>query len=528
MSQISLQSTYSQDFNSLASSPASLAWNNDGTLAALPGWYANRSSGSQSTLSVSDGGANKGNLYSLGTTGKSDRALGSIGSGSTGNFIWGVRFVNDTGSTINDLSISYTGEQWRNSGAAPQTIDFQYQIGASNLTTGAWVDYNGLDFTSPVSGGTINKLDGNLAANKVSLTASLNNLSLAAGQEIWFRWVDIDHFNSDHALAIDDFSLSRPIFGTPGADNLVGTNFQDMINGLLGNDTITGGKGNDAITGGGGNDTFIIRRGDGSDIITDFGGAGTEINPSSSVRAEMDILKFQGEGLTAKSMILTQIGLDLQISFENVSDTSVTLKNFKLENFNNFREPVLSQPHIGNIIFDGETIVRDTFDVYAPNRTSTTNYKNDYVTFLNDLNNNYIGLVSSNDVINGLGGDDTIDGRSGDDLLRGGEGNDTLFGGDGNDILVGGIGNDYLTGGSGIDRFVLEVVSGTDTISDFTDGEDLIKLSGTLSFAQLNITQGTGVNVNDTLIRLKNNNQLLAIFSKVSYSTITAVDFTFI
>ncbi|QSJ17189.1 hemolysin-type calcium-binding protein [Nostoc sp. UHCC 0702] len=529
MEPISLQSFYSQNFDGLVSPPSgSLAWNNDGTLAALTGWYANRSSGSQTSLSVSNGGANRGSLYSYGSTNNKDRALGSIGSGTTGNFVWGVRFINDTGSIINTLDIGYTGEQWRNSGAGSQTVDFQYQIGATSITTGTWTDYNGLDFTSPVTRGTATNLNGNAAANKVSLTATLNNLSLADGEEIWFRWVDIDHSGSDHGVAIDDFSLTTTILGTPDADTLVGTKFQNAIKGLGGNDTITGGKGDDSITGGGGQDTFIIRRGDGNDIITDFGGAGTEINPVSSVRTEIDILKFEGEGLTAKNMILTQNGLDLQVSFEGVSDTSVILKNFQLENFNNLREPLLSDPPIGNAIFDGETNVIDSFDVYAPDRTSTTNYKNDYVTFLNNLNNNYIGLVDSNDVINGLGGDDTIDGDSGHDLLRGGEGNDNLLGGYGNDTLVGGIGNDILTGGSGSDRFVLEVFPGTDTFTDFTKGEDLIKLSGTLLFSQLSIIQGTGINANDTVIKLKGTNQVLAILKTVSFSTITAADFTYV
>ncbi len=66
---------------------------------------------------------------------------------------------------------------------------------------------------------------------------------------------------------------------------------------------------------------------------------------------------------------------------------------------------------------------------------------------------------------------------------------------------------------------------GTDTITDFKDGEDRLALSAGLSFGQLTITQGTGTNVNDTLIGQTGSNQLLAILSGVQLSTITAGDF---
>ena len=41
----------------------------------------------------------------------------------------------------------------------------------------------------------------------------------------------------------------------------------------------------------------------------------------------------------------------------------------------------------------------------------------------------------------------------------------------------------------GRDRFVLKPGSGSDLITDFTKGEDLLVLAGGLTFAQLSITQ---------------------------------------
>ena len=73
---------------------------------------------------------------------------------------------------------------------------------------------------------------------------------------------------------------------------------------------------------------------------------------------------------------------------------------------------------------------------------------------------------------------DEIYGYEGHDYLVGGLGNDTLVGGAGNDILVGGGGDDILTGSQGRDRFNLYYSGGgTDIITDFVIGEDLISIS---------------------------------------------------
>ncbi len=71
-------------------------------------------------------------------------------------------------------------------------------------------------------------------------------------------------------------------------------------------------------------------------------------------------------------------------------------------------------------------------------------------------------------------------GKSRNDYLTGTARNDTLDGGAGNDVLVGGAGNDSLAGGSGADRFVFERTwerNGTDTITDFEVGVDVLDLS---------------------------------------------------
>ncbi|MBE8969279.1 DUF4347 domain-containing protein [Nostocales cyanobacterium LEGE 12452] len=325
--------------------------------------------------------------------------------------------------------------------------------------------------------------------------------------------------------------------GTNGADNLVGNNYNEIIDAKAGNDTITGNQGNDILTGGGGKDKFVYNLGDGIDIITDFGALGKGSNPSAATIGELDTLKFQGAGLTARNLLLTQNGSNLEITFEGVADDKVILQNFPLEKLDNLST-------LGNILFDGQSSIRDSFDVFDANSTRSTIFNKNTVTFLNDLNNNVNGCDNSDDVINGLGGDDSIDGKSGNDLLRGGTGNDTLLGGAGNDTLIGGAGkdsviggagddiffverknsfeaNDILTGGSGQDQFVYKTLTYYgEAITDFNQSEDklvftdLFKslgysgsnpiLDGYLKFVQSDTSTLVQVSVNSSPYTLAN------------------------
>ncbi|MGV8987394.1 MAG: calcium-binding protein [Cypionkella sp.] len=102
----------------------------------------------------------------------------------------------------------------------------------------------------------------------------------------------------------------------------------------------------------------------------------------------------------------------------------------------------------------------------------------------NAMRNHISGNAANNRLIGGAG-NDTLMGNDGNDTLRGGLGNDLLVGGDGDDLLRGEFGRDTLTGGQGHDTFVFSALfhTGTDaasadTITDFTQGEDIIDLSG--------------------------------------------------
>lgn len=202
---------YSDSFDTLPAS-GSATWTNNST---IPGWFHART-GTGTTIVANNGSSNAGNLYSYGTGTATDRALGSLGSSNAaaGSFFWGVRLQNNTGSTITSLTVSFTGEQWRNSAAAAQTIAFSYLVGSPTVAgslaefQSAGVAVPALDFTSPITGGTAAALDGNLAANRVALSTTITGLSIPSGTEVMLRWSDPDHSGSDHGLSIDEFSVT--------------------------------------------------------------------------------------------------------------------------------------------------------------------------------------------------------------------------------------------------------------------------------------------------------------------------------
>ncbi|PJI84595.1 putative secreted protein (type I secretion substrate) [Yoonia maricola] len=72
---------------------------------------------------------------------------------------------------------------------------------------------------------------------------------------------------------------------------------------------------------------------------------------------------------------------------------------------------------------------------------------------------------------------DVLTGTTGGDILQGHDGDDIINGAGGDDILRDGLGSDIMTGGAGADVFILSADGETDTITDFTVGEDKIDLS---------------------------------------------------
>ncbi len=193
---------YTQDFGIL---PVS------GTANALPtGWIFNETgTGANATYAADNGSTNSGNTYNYGSTGSTERSLGGLQSGNVIPTI-GVAFLNNTGAPLTTLTISYTGEQWRAGVASRTTADtlnFQYSLDATSLTTGTWTDENALDFASPTLNVPASALDGNAAANRTNKNFSITGLNIPNGAVFYIRWTDFNITGSDDGLSIDDLTI---------------------------------------------------------------------------------------------------------------------------------------------------------------------------------------------------------------------------------------------------------------------------------------------------------------------------------
>ncbi|PWR24180.1 calcium-binding protein [Zavarzinia aquatilis] len=148
-------------------------------------------------------------------------------------------------------------------------------------------------------------------------------------------------------------------------------------------------------------------------------------------------------------------------------------------------------------------------------------------------------LIGGDDIdkLEGQGGQDTLRGGRGDDRLFGGGENDTLFGGRGNDTLSGGSGRDFLrgeegddtlTGGTQLDRFLFTARDfGHDTITDWEDGIDLLRVTGTVADDLSDFAiAGDGTTV-VTLTLLADPTSVIEIRSAAAF-TIAASDFEFV
>jgi uncharacterized protein len=204
--------TYSQNFDTLSNTAGST------TNSTLPtGWLLNETGGGardNEQYAVDTGASNTGDTYSYGAAGSTERALGSVRSGTL-IASYGACFSNATGASLLNFDVGYTGEEWRlGTAARADQLDFQYSLDATSLTTGTWVDVNALDFVTPNTA-TVGAKDGNAVGNRTTLATTVNGLNIANGATFCLRWNDADGSGADDGLSIDDFSLTVGGVGLP-------------------------------------------------------------------------------------------------------------------------------------------------------------------------------------------------------------------------------------------------------------------------------------------------------------------------
>lgn len=204
--------TYTQNFDTLPAAKDGV-WES-GT-SYMDGWYVQRTK-QGNALVVSPGNLISGNLYSFGSVGSTERALGAQSSLLMGEFAWGLLLQNNTGSTINFIDVSFYGEQWRisNKTAGEHKTTFHYAVSSDKTSfqlspkaDATWTPFPDLDFRGPHFHTEGKALNGNAAANRRYLSAVLA-VNIPDGHYLMLRWKDADELEADHGLAIDDFSMT--------------------------------------------------------------------------------------------------------------------------------------------------------------------------------------------------------------------------------------------------------------------------------------------------------------------------------
>ena len=251
--------------------------------------------------------------------------------------------------------------------------------------------------------------------------------SFGKNQKSITLFADVEQFDAK------DHSKLELIDGS-AADNAIEIFGNKKGNKIIAGDNgarLDGGKGNDKLFGGAGKDTFVYAKGDGRDVITNYGEGdfielGEDVSfKDVSLKGKNAVVKFKGGSLTVKGIA------DKEITFEQGGKEM------------SFRGGVFVEDDSAKVFksFKGEIDLED-YGVTNVDASATSKKV-------------------------------TMQGSDADDSLTGGKGKDTLYGGAGNDELWGGKGNDKLFGGDGNDNFIFQAGGGKDTIMDFQSGDML-------------------------------------------------------
>lgn len=350
--------------------------------------------------------------------------------------------------------------------------------------------------------GTDRAVMGLSTADVAGVSGSTAELTIISTQGVdRFDGVETFQFTDAVLTAAEVLALIEvPPTATEGNDSLVGTAGDDLIDGLGGNDTLRGEGGNDTLIGGLGDDQLfgaagadVLTGGLGADLLD--GGLGNDrligLGGNDTLRAGAGNDTLLGgagadrlSGVMGANRIETGLGNDTVIGGTG-NDTIIGQGTGTNRLSGNGGDDVIRAARGGDYLAGGAGNDKLTGNVGLD--TMLGGLGND--TLLGGAGNDRLYGAGGADVLGGGGGNDRLDGGLGNDMLNGGLGNDTLLGGGGRDVLAGGAGADRLVGGAMADVFVFARGGGRDTVVDFQNGLDRIRIdSGASDFSDLALT----------------------------------------
>jgi Ca2+-binding RTX toxin-like protein len=455
--------------------------------------------------------ANVENMYlygsSNGTGNAGDNTI--VGAGAGDNLIdGGAGNDNLFGGDGNDILKGGAGNNALNGGAGNDIL-YSSATSVDNLAGGAGDDiYEVLNGLSTISENAGEGTDTVFTNVSYTLAANVENMYL---------------FGSSNGT------------GNAGDNTIVGAGAGDnVIDGGAGNDTLSGGDGNDILKGGAGNNT--LNGGAGNDIL--YSSATSVDNLAGGTGDDMY------EVLNGLSTISENAGEGTDTVFTNVSYTlAANVENMYLfgssNGTGNAGDNTIVGAGAGDNLIDGGAgndnlsggDGNDTLKGGTGNNTLNGGAGNDWLYSAATSVDNLAGGFGD-DLYEVLNGSSTISENAGEgtDTVftnvsytlaanvenmylygssngTGNSGNNTIVGtGIGDNVIAGGAGNDTLYGGAGNDVFVFDsssflnsVISGIDTIGDFTATQDKIQLSKA-AFAALSTSAGTLSAYNSTAL----------------------------
>jgi hypothetical protein len=376
-------------------------------------------------------------------------------------------------------------------------------------------------------------------------------------------------------------AIAQSINGGFGNDTIDGLGGNDRLIGWEGNDTIAAGTGDDILDGGDGRDTASYASAT-AGVTVDLSG----LNPQNTVGAGTDSLagienltgSAFADSLTGDSgaNVLAGGGQNDVYNDVDATDTIVELLSQGNDTVNtalaSYKLPAnverVNFTGVGNFVGTGNAgdnrfaggAGNDRFvdvfggaDIFSGGsgidsvdfRTSTTGAILDLITSVHSgaaAGDTYVGMekylgsASAGDtmtagaeraVFAGYGGDDVLSGGVKNDQLLGGADNDTLIGNGDRDSLNGGAGDDTMTGGSHGDVFVFtDAAFGQDTITDYQDGLDHLKVFSAVADDIADFAIANNGTNTVTLTLIADNSNTITIQGAAPI-TITAADFVF-
>ncbi|MEL7468886.1 MAG: LamG-like jellyroll fold domain-containing protein [Pseudomonadota bacterium] len=322
-------------------------------------------------------------------------------------------------------------------------------------------------------------------------------------------YASIDHVLAENvevavATGSDDVNLTGNaeanwLTGNAGSNVILGLAGRDRLQGRDGDDTLDGGADNDVLEGGAGADLFRFGADGGIDQVLDF-------------ELGTDLLEF--ENASFADLVIEDSRFGAKISFDAADSSNALFLNnilaaeVTVSSFAGTNEVIAGTENADRLHgTDGDDVMEggsgDDWFYRSAGADLMIGGAGDDGYFIDDVGDKIveragegtdraigsvdftlaahveIGTIEGEGAVDITGNeqDNQIRGNTATNVLIGAGGRDRLYGMEGDDILDGGAENDILAGGAGADIFRFGLGGGSDVITDFEIGVDLIDLT---------------------------------------------------